>query len=125
MKKKTEQLLAKAQDAVEAAEILLRGDKNNFAAGRAYYGMLYVAEALLFENGLEFRKHGSVHSAFGKNFVKTGKIDARFHRYLLDAFEVRLEADYGVEIVLSESSVREMISRTKEFLSVAYQYLGS
>jgi len=51
MKAKTAQLLAKAQDAIEAAELLLRGGKNNFAAGRAYYAMFYVAEAVLFEKG--------------------------------------------------------------------------
>ena len=45
MKSKTAQLLEKAQDAIEAAELLLRGDKNSFAAGRAYYAMFYTAEA--------------------------------------------------------------------------------
>jgi len=35
MKRKTQQLLAKAQDAIEAAELLLRGDKSSFATGRA------------------------------------------------------------------------------------------
>ena len=37
MKKKAEQLLAKAQDAIEAAELLLGGGKNTFAVGRAYF----------------------------------------------------------------------------------------
>jgi len=58
MKRKTGQLLHKAQGAIEAATLLLQGGKNDFAAGRAYYAMFYVAEALLFEKGLEFRKHG-------------------------------------------------------------------
>jgi len=49
MKKKTAQLLAKAQDAIEAAELLLGGNKNSFAGGRAYYAMFYIAEALLSE----------------------------------------------------------------------------
>ena len=66
MKKKTEQFLVKAQEAIEAAEILLRESKDSFAAGRAYYAMFYAAEALLFERGLEFGKHSAVHAAFGK-----------------------------------------------------------
>ncbi len=123
MKKKTEQLLAKAQDAIEAAELLLQGGKNSFAAGRAYYAMFYVAEALLFEKGLEFRKHGGVHAAFGEHFAKTDELDARFHRYLLEAFESRLEADYGVDVVLSAGAVNEIIERSKEFLAAARRYL--
>ncbi len=63
MKRRTEQLLAKGKDAIEAAELLLKGGKKDFAAGRAYYAMFYVAEALLFEKGLEFRKHAGVHAA--------------------------------------------------------------
>lgn len=65
MRQKTEQLLTKAQDTIEAAELLLKGSKNSSAAGRAYYAMFYVAEALLFEKGLEFRKHGGVKAIKG------------------------------------------------------------
>jgi uncharacterized protein (UPF0332 family) len=119
MKSKTAQLPEKAEDAIEAAELLLRGDKNNFAAGRAYYAMFYTAEALLYERDLEFRKHGGVHAAFGKHLVKTGELDARFHRYLLEAFESRLEADYGVDIVLAATAAKEIIQRAKEFLAAA------
>lgn len=100
-----------------------KGGKASFAAGRAYYAMFYVAEALLFEKGLEFRKHGGVHAALGKHLVKTGELDARFHRYLLEAFESRLEADYGVDIVLSANAANEMIQRAKEFLATARRYL--
>ena len=123
MKRKTGQLLHKAQEAIEAATLLLQGGKNDFAAGRAYYAMFYVAEALLFEKGLEFRKHGGVHAAFGEHFAKTGDLDARFHRYLLEAFESRLEADYGVDVALSTGAVEELIRRAKEFLTVATQHM--
>src|SRR5712691_10117273 len=43
MKRKTGQLLDKAQDAIEAADFFLKGGKHSFAAGRAYYAMFYVA----------------------------------------------------------------------------------
>ena len=123
MKQKTGQLLAKSQDAIEAAELLLKGNKNTFAASRAYYAMFYVAEALLFEKDLEFRKHGGVHAAFGEHFVKASELHPRFHRYLLEAFETRLEADYGIDMVLGESAVSEIIKRAKEFLEEAERYL--
>ena len=123
MKRKTEQLLDKAQDAIEAAALLLTGNKHGFAAGRAYYAMFYVAEALLFERDLAFRKHSGVHAAFGRYFARTHELDPKFHRYLLTAFESRLEADYGVDMVLSTSAVQEMMQQAKEFLEAARRYL--
>jgi uncharacterized protein (UPF0332 family) len=123
MKRKTEQLLDKAQDAIEAAELLLKGSKHSFAAGRAYYAMFYVAEALLLERGLAFRKHSGVHAAFGRHFARTQVLDPKFHRYLLAAFESRLAADYGVDIVLSASAVQEMLQQATEFLEAARHYL--
>jgi len=115
VKKKTKQLLSKASEAIQAAELLFEGELFDFAAGRAYYAMFYAAEALLFERGLEFSKHSGVHAAFGKHFAKSGEMNAKYHRYLLEAFESRLEADYGVEIDIGSDAVRELIERAIEF----------
>lgn len=123
MKQKTTQLLEKAASAIEASDLLMAGNKSDFAAGRAYYAMFYIAEALLFERGLEFSKHSGVHAAFGEHFAKTKQLDPKFHRYLLEAFESRLDADYGVDIVLSKEATLELIDRAREFLAVARQHL--
>ena len=124
MKDKTQRFLNKAQDTIEAAELLANGEKLSSAAGRAYYAMFYVAVALLHEQGLDFRRHGGVHSAFGVHFAKTEKMDPKFHRYLLDAFETRQEADYDVYIALNDETVREMIKRARDFLASARLYLA-
>ncbi|MEQ8191095.1 MAG: HEPN domain-containing protein [Candidatus Eremiobacterota bacterium] len=123
MKEKTQKLVDKGQDAIEAAEILLQAKKNNFAAGRAYYAMFYLAEALLYEKGYEFHKHSGVQAAFGKYFARTGELEAKYHRYLLEAFESRLEGDYGIDIFLNYDSVNELIQRAKEFLYATIDYL--
>ena len=75
MKEQTAKLLDKARDTIEAADILLTNDKTDIAAGRAYYAMFYIAEALLNELGLQLDKHSSVHAAFGKHFAKTKILD--------------------------------------------------
>jgi uncharacterized protein (UPF0332 family) len=62
MKEGTEALLGKAARAIEAARVLLGSTGPEFAAGRAYYAMFYVAEALLHEHGQRFSKHSAVHS---------------------------------------------------------------
>lgn len=89
MKATSEKLLEKAVRAIRAAEILLREGDLDSAAGRSYYAMFYVAEALLFEKGLQFRKHSGVHSAFGEHFAKSGLLDSKFHRWLLNASNLR------------------------------------
>jgi len=59
MKEQTAKLLDKARDSIEAADILLTNNKADIAAGRAYYAMFYIAEALLNEKDLKFAKHGA------------------------------------------------------------------
>ena len=46
MKDETLALFEKANRAIEAAETLLNSGYPEFATGRAYYAMFYVAEAL-------------------------------------------------------------------------------
>ena len=80
MKEYSRKLLDKAIDTIEVAEFLVDREKPDFAVGRAYYAMFYIAEALLNEKGLKFNKHSAVHVAFGEQFAKTREMDAKFHR---------------------------------------------
>ena len=125
MKAESCRLLDKAARAIRAAETLLRENDADFAAGRAYYAMFYAAEALLFERGLQFRKHGAVHGAFGEHLVRSGALDARFHRWLLDAFDVRIQGDYGVDALVTPDEARTIIDQAREFLREANRILGS
>jgi uncharacterized protein (UPF0332 family) len=93
VKEGTGRFLEKATRSIEAAEVLLRDGYAEFAAARAYFAMLYTAQALLAERGVAFHKHGSVHTLFGRDFAKTGLLDAKFHRWLLDAYDVRVQGD--------------------------------
>jgi uncharacterized protein (UPF0332 family) len=123
MKESSQGLLDKASRAIEAAEMLLKNGFGEFSTGRAYYAMFYAAEALLNEKDLHFSKHGGVHGAFGEHFVKTGLFDAKYHRWLLDAFDQRIEGDYGVEILIVEQDAYELIDQAKEFLQAAKTFL--
>jgi len=124
VKEATRKLLEKTRRAIHAAEVLLKDDEIDFAAGRAYYAMFYTAEALLNEKGLRFRKHGGVHGAFGEHFVKTRDFDAKYHRWLIDAFDKRVQGDYDVESVITSEDVEDMIRQAQEFLETAEGYLA-
>lgn len=123
MKSQTQALMSKAERAVQAARRLRDDGHCDFGAGRAYYAMFYAAEALLHEEGLTFRKHAGVHAAFGEHFAKTGRLDAKFHRYLLDAFDKRLQADYGFEAVPTPDEVQELIIQAEELIAAAWSFL--
>lgn len=90
-------LLHKARRSVESARMSVKHGDYDFGASRAYYAMFYVAEALLLGKGLRFSSHSGVHAGFGEHFAKTGLIDTRFHRYLLDAADLRTQGDYRAD----------------------------
>ncbi|MGH9620289.1 MAG: HEPN domain-containing protein [Bryobacteraceae bacterium] len=117
MKPEALHLLEKARHAIHGAEILLRESEAEIAAGRIYYAMFYTASALLAENGLGSRKHSGVHALLGEHFAKPGRIDPKFHRLLLDAFDRRLQADYGFEAAITDDEVAAMIQQAREFLA--------
>jgi len=123
MKAETNALLEKAERALRAAEVLMASGDTEFSAGRAYYAMLHVAQALLREKGQAYRKHASVHAAYGEHFAKTGELPPKFHRWMLDAFDERLRGDYDVGPELSIEAVRARIEQAREFLRAAREHL--
>jgi uncharacterized protein (UPF0332 family) len=91
-----EALITKAKESLAAAQLLIKDGYYDFAASRAYYAMFYVASALLAHLGQSYSSHASVISAFGREFAKTEKLDPKFHRWLIDAQDLRIIGDYGV-----------------------------
>lgn len=124
MKPEALQLLDKAQRALDAAQALLDHGDADFSIGRAYYAMFYIAEALLHEQDLRSRKHSGVIALFGSTFAKTNAMDAKFHRWLLDAFDKRILADYGIDAVLTHDDSTQMIAQAREFLDAARHLLN-
>ncbi len=125
MNTEVEKLLDKAGHAIHATEILLRDGEEEFAAGRSYYAMFYVAKALLCEKGLRsYTKHTAIHRAYGERFAKTGDLDKKFHRWLIDAFNRRLLGDYDVDSDFSSEDVQELVQQAREFLEAARGYLS-
>ena len=117
MTEEAKRLLDKAGRALRAAETLLREGDDEFAAGRAYYAMFHAAQALLRNNGLRYRKHAGVHSAFGEHFAKTGTWDPKYHRWLLDAYDDRIRGDYDLDATFDRESITTRIDQAREFLS--------
>lgn len=125
MKEEVHKFLEKANRTLQAAEMLLEAGDPESAAGRCYYAMLHAAQALLRDRDLRYRKHASVHAAYGEHFAKTGLLDPKYHRWLLDAFDERLRGDYDIDASFDTESVTKRIEQAREFLAAAKTYLGS
>jgi uncharacterized protein (UPF0332 family) len=118
-------LIQKAYESLAAAELLLMQGYLDFAASRGYYAMFYATEAALLSQGLSFSKHTGVIAAFGKEFAKPRRVPRHFHRYLLDAFDVRLVGDYGVPGAVSKVRASEVLSHATAFIQAIEDLLGS
>ena len=118
-------LLNKARETLRATRLLAANNLFDSAASRAYYTMFHLAGALLLDKGLSFSKHGSLIAAFGQHLIKTGEIEAKFHRYLIDAQDNRIEGDYTAQSSLTQAQVETMILQAEEFLTLTEQTLHS
>jgi uncharacterized protein (UPF0332 family) len=49
--------------------------------------------------------------------VKTGLIEPRYGRILHDAFEARLDSDYGLYLDLNKVSAQQLISNAEDFVA--------
>lgn len=103
--------------------MLLEEGLYGFSASRAYYSMFYIAEAFLLSKNLSFSKHSGVIAAFGEHFSKSEIIDKKFHRFLIDASEVRETGDYEVTEEVPKEAAEELLKQAKEFLLIAENYL--
>lgn len=120
-----QELLLKAQQSLEAAQLLLLNDYPDFATSRAYYAMFYVAEAFLIGEGLAFSKHSAVIAAFGRVFAKPKRLSPEFHRFLIEAQELRTTGDYGQLNAVTAEQAAEQIDRATAFLALAKQAIAT
>lgn len=117
-------LIRKAEHALEVAEELMNRDYPSDAASKIYYSMFYAAQALLKSEGIDVIKHSAVESAFGYHFAKTGKINPKFHRMLIDARKIRETADYDIQEEIIEPVASLKIEEGKLFLTTIKDLLG-
>jgi uncharacterized protein (UPF0332 family) len=87
--------------------------------------MFYIAEALLEGEGLSFSRHSAVISAFGREFARSGRVPVEFHRYLMEAQELRHSGDYGTRDAVNYAQAQEQIVRAEQFFHLAERLLGS
>jgi len=84
-----------ADESHAAAKVMIDNGFIRFSAAQTYYTMFYLAQAMLLSKGLTFSSHSAVVAAYGREFAKTGLLAPKFHRYIIDAEELREVGHYG------------------------------
>jgi uncharacterized protein (UPF0332 family) len=74
--------IEKGKEKLGAAKALLREGFIDDAISRAYYCMFHAASAVLLAEGITVDSHSALKTMFGLHFIKTGKIDKKYGRWL-------------------------------------------
>ncbi len=108
---------------LNASLYLLKGGFIKDSIGRSYYAMFSAARALLAQDGVDFSKQAGVISYFQKEYIKTGKLEVKFSKYLSEAFRIRNHSDYADFYVASKQDADEQYQRAKEFCEAIKVYI--
>ena len=116
--------LEMAKERLHASEIPLKDGSYKDSIGRSYYAMFTSVRALLAMEGQDFSKHAGVIAYFQKEFVKTGKFDKKYSKYISQAFQIRNNTDYADFFIVSMQDAKEQYDKAKEFLEVIEKYIA-
>ena len=111
--------LERARESLEATDALINQELYHEAISRAYYAMFYAANTLLIRDGLNVsEKDSAVMAAFGREYIKTGKIDSKYHQMFIQDFEWRQKADYDVFWIATEEDAKKRAEEAHNFVDL-------
>jgi uncharacterized protein (UPF0332 family) len=112
-----------AEEAHDAAVILIANEKYISAISRIYYGMFYAVTALSIKYGFETSKHARLLGWFNKEFIHTGLLDVKFSQIVRDAFDRRTKADYDTAPLPPVATVEQMVSDMRIFIDEIKKFI--
>lgn len=115
--------LKMAEDRLHSSRILLLEGSYKDSINRSYYAIFTSVRALLAMEGQDFSKHAGVIAYFQREFIKTGKFEKKYSKYISQAFQIRNNVDYTDFFLVSEQDARLQYERAIEFLSAVKTYL--
>lgn len=114
-----------AKEKLESAKLLLDAGKYRDSIGRSYYAIFTAVRAVLAIDKVDFSKHSGVIAFFQKEYIKTGKFDVKYSRYLQTAFQIRNNCDYNDFFIASKQDAEEQYDRAVEFYEEIFNFLSN
>ncbi|HLI31067.1 MAG TPA: HEPN domain-containing protein [Terriglobia bacterium] len=114
-----------AKEMLQGAELDIANRFPRGASSRAYMVMEHAARSMLLAEGERLGKHQAVIGEFGRLFAKPARVDAKFHRYLIDDFDLRNVAEYDPlpDPPVTMDRAMEALEHAREFLDMAERFL--
>jgi len=109
--------MAKAEDALADASILVGRGSCYGAVNRCYYAMFHAASALAIQDNCDFHKHRAVISWFHREYVKTGRLSRELGKAFQQAFDRRCDADYTDVAAFTAEQVSELLEQARQFVA--------
>jgi uncharacterized protein (UPF0332 family) len=116
--------LEKADEALEAAELLFNNNNLNSSVNRLYYAAYYAVSALLVKAEINTKTHSGVKTYFFLNYIKNGTIEMALGKVYSDLFDWRQKGDYGDFFDFTEEDVKTILDPTKMLISKVKQEIG-
>lgn len=117
--------LDSAREKLESAKVLLDAGKYRDSIGRSYYAIFTAVRAVLANDKVDFSKHSGVIAFFQKEYIKTGKFDVKYSRYLQTAFQIRNNCDYDDFFIAYKEDAEEQYDRAAEFYEEIFRFLSN
>lgn len=115
--------LNSAKERLHSADVLFNDGSYKDSISRSYYAMFTAVRALLAMEGQDFSKHSGVISYFQREYIKTGRLDKKYSRYISKAFQIRNNTDYADFFIASQSDASEQLNRAYEFYDTIEKYV--
>lgn len=115
--------LEKAKEKLRTAKALMDDAAFDDVASRAYYAAFHAASAVLLTEGLSSDTHRGLLNLFGLHFVKTGKIEKIYGRYLSNLKDDRETGDYEIFSTIDRPIAEKALKEAEEFVGAIENYL--
>ena len=86
--------------------------------------MFSAIRAILALDKVDFSKHAGVIAYFQKEYVKAGKFDKEYSKYISSAFQIRNNCDYADFFLVSRNDAVEQYEKAEKFVDAVKRYLA-
>ena len=123
MRERAAQLVEGAERAIASARRELEAEDPETASERASVAMLRLAKACLDVDGLSPGPAQAVCLAYGRQFGRSGRMYSAYHRWLLDAVDLRKAATSDLDVAVDLASIGMVIDRAEIFRDAVTRFL--
>ena len=118
------QELACAHEELQAAEQLLVSGIPRVALTRVYFAVFHAVRALLANTGIEPKSHRALVNLFGLHFVRTGRYEGKYGKFLASLQRFREDADYGLATWADDETARSELNQARKLVARIVAELG-